>query len=182
MYKCLYFNAITIREVVLLSEGGLSLGRTFSVLVFWILALGLLYDSNVHAGTGQGFAVWQGLGSSVCRAAINNTCDTSTAIIIFILFSVFWSNLSIKSIEPTVIFKGILWEIYDHCSEIFLHPDRKFGTLQSGQNGQKCSNKLKKPSGSFCIGGVAPLLSPSWYNTFVNFDHSDLTHTSFYLK
>jgi len=41
-------------------------------------------------------------------------------------------------------FEGILWEIYDRCSEVFLHQERKFVTVWSGQNDQKYPQKLKK--------------------------------------
>ena len=50
--------------------------------------------------------------------------------------------------------KGIPWEMYDHCSEILLRLEWKFGTVRSGQNDQKCSQKLreKKPRTIWKIG------------------------------
>ena len=38
--------------------------------------------------------------------------------------------------------KGILYEIYDHCSEVFLRLESKIGTVRSGQNNQKWPRKL----------------------------------------
>ena len=67
--------------------------------------------------------------------------------------------------------KGILWEIYDHCSEVLSHVGRKFSTVLSGQNYQKCPQKSNYlvPRGKKCDAGgqkgvVPPFLPPSWYN------------------
>ena len=42
-----------------------------------------------------------------------------------------------------VSFKGILWEISDHCSEVLLHLGRKGDAVQSCQSGKKCPQKKK---------------------------------------
>ena len=54
----------------------------------------------------------------------------------------------------------------DHCSEVFLHFERKFGTVRGCQNEQKCPQKLKKNISFFKILFLEAL--------FDNFDHSDL--------
>ena len=56
---------------------------------------------------------------------------------------------------------SILWEIYYHCSEVFLHLERKFGTVRSGQNYQKSPQKLKKKNCRTILYWASPLLTHS---------------------
>ena len=59
------------------------------------------------------------------------------------------SNHFFSQFERRPKHKGILWEIYDQCTEVFLHQEMKFGTVRSCQNDQKFPQKLTKLSDHF---------------------------------